>query len=396
MKKILTILLIGLFLGIKVNAAETPQPNILKLNGMSDFWYVNPSNLKRFYISNAWESRNMINKVAIYITDAELQEIPLYDLKATSTSKLASVYAGRFVYSNVNLKEYWYIDPVRLQRQSAVGDGFALVSKSAKIISNDKLKTFERNANTRVKDKLSNYIRKTVKTRLGSFVTDIIEIDLANPNLKIVTDTADNYNCKKNCSARTLHSFVESNNVFAAMNGTYFDTSRAKLNYYFFPVFNSITKKFINDDQLKYPTTGPIMAFDVNNKFYYFKDSITFKSVANFEKKYGVKLQAAIGNKPRLVEDNLNYLIDWELDRKQMTVKSLRNAIAYKDNKVYLVVTQKSTVPDLAEVLINLGMQYGINIDGGYSTALFYDGKMVTGPGRNIPNAIMFGYKNIN
>jgi exopolysaccharide biosynthesis protein len=257
----------------------------------------------------------------------------------------------------------------------------------------DKIRAFDRGAKTAVLSTSTSYERKKIKTKFGDFTTDIITIDLTDPNISIITETADNHNCKKNCRARTLQSFVETSNAFAGMNGTYFDTSRSKLNYYFFPVFNSNSKKFINEDQLKYPTTGPIMAFDTNNKFYYFKDSREFKSVAAFEKKFGVKLQAAIGNKPRLIEEGWNYLIDWEVDHNQATVKTSRNAIAYKDNKLYLVVTQKTTVPDLAEVLTELKMQYAINIDGGYSTALFYDGKMMSGPGRDIPNVIMFSYK---
>jgi hypothetical protein len=172
-------------------------------------------------------------------------------------------------------------------------------------------------------------------------------------------------------------------------NGTYFDTSAAKKNYSFFPVFDSLERIFVNADQLKYWTTGPIMAFDTNNIFHYFKDSRDFKSVADFENRFGT-LQAAIGNKPRLTEEGLNYLIDWEVNEKQRTVKALRNAIAYKDNTIYLIVAHSATVPDLADIMSALGVEYAINLDGGASAALIYDGEYLIGPGRNVVNAIVF------
>jgi exopolysaccharide biosynthesis protein len=135
------------------------------------------------------------------------------------------------------------------------------------------------------------------------------------------------------------------------------------------------------------------MAFDQNNKFYYFKDSRDFKSVADFEKTYGVKLQAAIGNKPRLIENFMNQLIDWEIDKKQKDTRASRNAIGYKDNTLYLVIAYNATVPHLANVMKALGVEYSLNLDGGYSSALIYNGEYMVGPGRNIPNAIVFTEK---
>ena len=114
------------------------------------------------------------------------------------------------------------------------------------------------------------------------------------------------------------------------------------------------------------------------------------KSVENFEKTYGVKLQAALGNKPRLIEKGKNLLIDWDLDKKQKETKARRNAIAYKDGKIYLVVAGGATVPDLAEIMKKLGAEYALNLDGGYSSALWYNDEYIVGPGRDIPNAIIF------
>jgi exopolysaccharide biosynthesis protein len=79
-----------------------------------------------------------------------------------------------------------------------------------------------------------------------------------------------------------------------------------------------------------------------------------------------------------------------QLDTKQRTVKSNRSGIGFKDNQAYLVATTGSTVLDLGAVMQALGMEYAVNLDGGGSTAIIYDGQYRIGPGRNIPNALIF------
>jgi exopolysaccharide biosynthesis protein len=133
-----------------------------------------------------------------------------------------------------------------------------------------------------------------------------------------------------------------------------------------------------------------MFVFDANNKFYYFKDSREFKSAADFEKNYGVKIQAAIGNKPRLIQDYMNYLIEWEMDKKQLETKAVRNAIGYLNNKLYLIAAYNATVPELADIMKTFGVEYALNLDGGYSNAVWYNDEYMAGPGRDIPNAILF------
>ena len=37
-------------------------------------------------------------------------------------------------------------------------------------------------------------------------------------------------------------------------------------------------------------------------------------------------------------------------------------------------------------------MDYALNLDGGSSAALFYNDEYMEGPGRNIPNVLMFAH----
>jgi exopolysaccharide biosynthesis protein len=41
-----------------------------------------------------------------------------------------------------------------------------------------------------------------------------------------------------------------------------------------------------------------------------------------------------------------------------------------------------------------LGADTALNLDGGLSAALYYNGEMMVGPGRDIPNALLFRKKN--
>jgi exopolysaccharide biosynthesis protein len=73
-----------------------------------------------------------------------------------------------------------------------------------------------------------------------------------------------------------------------------------------------------------------------------------------------------------------------------MKQKLVRNALGYKDGVLYLAIVQQATVQELAEVMKAIGVEYALNLDGGYSKAMFYNDEYMVGPGRNIPNAIVF------
>ena len=66
-----------------------------------------------------------------------------------------------------------------------------------------------------------------------------------------------------------------------------------------------------------------------------------------------------------------------------------RSFVANKGNTVYIGVVHNVTVAESALALQALGMENALNLDSGGSTALWAGGYKV-GPGRNIPNAILF------
>jgi len=373
---------------------------LLDVERNGEAWYVYPVNNKRYYLGRPHDAFKVMRELGLGITELDFQKIASAGMEVDGDLELSKKLAGKIILQVEKNGEAWYVNPATLKKHylGRPEDAFAIMRELGLGINRKNLSLINKNIFNESINMYSSYkFRQAVNVAGDDFFVDIVEIDLNNPNLKIITDTANSEDCPGVCSAKPLIDYVLENNAFAGINGTYFDTSRAKLNYYFFPVYNSRLKTFINTNQLKYPTTGPIMAFDENNKFYYFKDSREFAGVAQFEAKYGVKLQAAIGNKPRLVEDGKNLLIDWELDSGQANVKTIRTAIAYKagkslgdKGKIFLVVARKATVVDLAEILKAMEVEHAINLDGGSSTALYYNDEHVIGPGRNIPNAILF------
>ena len=241
---------------------------------------------------------------------------------------------------------------------------------------------------------------KTAK--VNGFSIQQVTINLNHPDLKIITDSA-----VKNDKARapwpllSLDEFVYTNHAFAGIHGSYFcpieysDCKGAKANTFYPMVYNTKIGKMINADRSGY-NKGGILVFDTKNKPYFFSSTKEFDSVASFEKKYNVKIQAAISNVPMLVyKGQINYgngQSDLNSDTKMRTAKSSRAAIGIKGYEAYLVVAYNATVPDLAQIMRSMGMDYALNLDGGGSTALYYNG-FKAGPGRNIANAILFAKK---
>ncbi len=376
---------------------------LLDVERNGEAWYIYPCDNKRYYLGRTDDAFQIMRELGLGISEYNFQKIAQAGMPVDGDLELAGRLAGKIIIQTEKNGEAWYVYPKDLKKYylGRPKDAFKIMRELSLGISRENLAKIHKPGIEENIDKYSNYIHKKINVAGIDYTVDVIEIDLKNPNLKIITDTADNYNCKTDCSVKTLADFVLNNNGFAGINGTYFESyDKSRLNYYFFPVYNSNEKKLINTDQLKYWTTGPVIAFDNNNKFYYFKDSRDFVDVDSFEEKYNVKIQAAIGNKPRLIENKMNLLIEWDIDKKQRDVKARRNAFAYKEDLnnlgkgiVYLILAQNVTVPELVDVVKKFDVDYALNLDGGYSAALWYNDEYMVGPGRDIPNAIIFSEK---
>ncbi len=359
-------------------------------------WYIRPDN-KKVTLGGPDFAYFRLKTVAETMTDKDLAVIA-----KSATSTLAVKSKGKII-SKQSDSSLWYVNPSDnklISFSSPLALNLFIIKNAVRPTGHDFAKIHKPGMDESI-DQYSYYKSQTMLVDNKKMKVDVMMVDLAMPSLVVSTLAANKKECPKNCPAKNVADFVSRVNGFAAINGTYFDTAANKKNYSFFPLFDTQTGVLLNKDYLKKWTNGPIVAFDEQNRFYYFKDSRYFLPALTFNENsvtvtQGEKtgtLKAALGSFPRLVEDYNDFLIGWAMDNKQRDVKAERVALGYKDNKIFIIVTQNSTVSDLTAVCMTMGMQYAFNLDGGYSTALFYNSEYMLGPGRDVVNALVFSVK---
>jgi exopolysaccharide biosynthesis protein len=244
---------------------------------------------------------------------------------------------------------------------------------------------------TKIVHSRSSWQKYTIKTPRGKFSGQVVAIDMTNPKLKIRTLTTTSGDCKTNCKVAPLMQFVKRVNGFAGINGTYFcpasySQCKGQSGSTYWTVFNSLTKQFVNVEH----QFGPMVVFDSENHWHFYRNiAFAWYGKLGFEQIFKTKITAAIASGPILVVDKKLSVKASELDVKQLKSKVSRGALAFKGKNMYFVITANATVLDLGAVVKAMGMELAINLDGGGSSALVFDGKYKVGPGRNIPNAIV-------
>jgi len=90
----------------------------------------------------------------------------------------------------------------------------------------------------------------------------------------------------------------------------------------------------------------------------------------------------ALANYPRLLRDG-------SIATDDNSSKGMRGFIGVKDGGIVIGHVYSASYADTAEVLRTLGLQNALNLDGGGSSALWYEGAYRVGPGRSLPTAIV-------
>ncbi len=232
----------------------------------------------------------------------------------------------------------------------------------------------------------SGYSKISVTTEKGVFSAHVLSVDLSGA--KIITDTANDGECGNGCSVLSLASFVTRNGGYAGVNGTYFCPATypecsSKTNSFDFPVYNTRLGRWINGGNLFWNSRA-IVYFDGSGAHY-------LQNASGF----GGGLSAGVVNYPGLV-DNGNVQIDDNqsgLSDKQKA-KGTKVGIGVKNtSNVIVVIALNVNMQEFSYVFKALGVTGALNLDTGGSTALYYNGKYILGPGREIPNAIIFAPK---
>lgn len=225
----------------------------------------------------------------------------------------------------------------------------------------------------------SGYSRQKVVTDAGSFVVSIISADLSST--KVIIATGSNSDCKDNCPVKSLSTYVSENGAYAGINGTYFCPStypdcQAEKNSFDLLVMNK-DKTYLNSDNNVYSSNPAVIFGDNYVRF--------VTSVSQWGR--DTTVNGVISNYPLLV-NNSQVVFGGDTDPKKGS-KGNRSFVANIGNKVYIGVVHNATVTESALTVKTMGMENAMNLDNGGSTALWNGGYKV-GPGRDLPNVILF------
>lgn len=221
------------------------------------------------------------------------------------------------------------------------------------------------------------YSRQSVKTDVGTFTVTLIASDLSST--RILTDTASENDCVDVvCPTKPLADYVSANGGFAGINGAYFcppDYAQCvgKEGSFGTLAFNFRLKKYINSDNNKFSTVPMfVQTADLGMRF--------MGQTVEWGRDTGIN--GGLANYPLLVSGGQPATSDGGGGGG-------RNFIGVKSGKVYIGHVHGANFANAAKVLATLGMENALNLDTGGSTAIYYNGKYIMGPGRLLPNAII-------
>ncbi|GIW64573.1 MAG: hypothetical protein KatS3mg092_0506 [Patescibacteria group bacterium] len=225
----------------------------------------------------------------------------------------------------------------------------------------------------------SGYSRQLVKTDVGDFLVDIVAADLSST--RVIVDTASDSDCKKDCPALPLADYISRNGGYAGINASYFCPadypSCADKKNSFDTLLMNKNKVYFNSENNVYSQV-PAVIF-LGNSVRFVRQSLEWGR--------DTSVDGVLAMQPLLVfEKNIVFGGDNEIKHG---VKGNRSFVANRGSTVYIGVVFNANLAESAKVLKALDLDNALNLDNGGSTALWYGGYKV-GPGRNIPNAIVF------
>lgn len=109
------------------------------------------------------------------------------------------------------------------------------------------------------------------------------------------------------------------------------------------------------------------------------------------------RVHTAIGAGPRLVKDGklaISPALEGFSSSKILTDAASRSGILVKkDGTILLATVPKATMKQWGQIMVQLGAVQAMNLDGGASSGMYAQGKLITTPGRLISNGLVFGTK---
>lgn len=219
----------------------------------------------------------------------------------------------------------------------------------------------------------------TYKVGGRSFSVQTVTVSLLHPSVKLDAVLAGNTVGK----TEALASIAKRSNAAAAINGTFFAAytdGAFKVPYGYIISGGKMLKNSSGDKRA-------VFAYDSNMLAELIPGS-EFKARFDSGSVLGA-LQAG----PRLLVNGkvaLNVAGEGFRDPKILTGGGSRSALGItRDHKLILLTSGGATIPQLAEIMKQAGAYQAMNLDGGASSGLYYNGKYLTTPGRLISNALV-------
>jgi len=225
----------------------------------------------------------------------------------------------------------------------------------------------------------AGFNQQLVKTDIGSFMVDIVSADLNST--RVIVDSASDSDCKNDCPVLPLADYISRSGAFAGINGSYFcpadyPSCSDKKNSFDTLIMNK-NKKYINSDNNVYSTV-PAVIFSGNSARFVGR---------SLEWGRDTSVDAVIAMQPLLVS-NGNIVFNGDGEPKRGS-KGSRSFVGASGSTAYIGIVFNATVAEAAYTIHSLGIQNALNLDDGGSTAL-WSGGYKAGPGRNLPNALLF------
>ena len=223
-----------------------------------------------------------------------------------------------------------------------------------------------------------------VETARGTFSVHLIKERLSEVSVRTMTASVEQ--CRRDCAAKPLASYVAESGAFAAINGTYFcppdyPACADMINTYEYAVFDSGRPQWVNLRGLF--GQNALMTF-IGSKATTYRRAPTYANGPAWK----VPITAGISMFPLLLQDGA--IVDSEAQQSaSQLARNTKGAIGVDGTFVFLAVTLGASLTETAAVLRALGVRDALNLDGGGSAAMVMDGAYKVGPGRELPNAIV-------
>ncbi|MGG1617925.1 phosphodiester glycosidase family protein [Paenibacillus sp. NRS-1782] len=224
---------------------------------------------------------------------------------------------------------------------------------------------------------------KSFKVGSRTFSVKVVTISMLHPKVSLDVALAGDSIGK----VENLSGLAKRNRAVVAINGTYFDAytkSSYKTPYGYLVSHGNLLKKSSGDQRT-------VFTYDTNHL-------AELVSGPAFEQRLSEgNVEGALQAGPRLVTNgkiSLNVKAEGFKDPKILTGGGARSALGItRDHKLILLTTGGATIPQLAQIMKQAGAYQAMNLDGGASSGLYYNGSYLTTPGRQISNAIIIKYQ---